>query len=127
MGAEGVESVRPACTIEEPELVKEALADNFSKWFGKGTRRGKWFINKQIWMKDEGALLRKKIAAGALDPTTLQIQQHYKKFTGQNSFHTIVGNRVLSKIRSLFGSVQFRNSLHRIGVVAKRGHPPILI
>ena len=65
--------------------------------------------------------------SGKFTKAVLQIQQHYKKFTGQNSFHTIVGNRVLSKIRSLFGSVQFRNSLHRIGVVAKRGHPPILI
>lgn len=65
--------------------------------------------------------------SGKFTKAVLQIQQHYKKFTGQNSFHTIVGNRVLSKIRSLFGSVQFRTSLHGIGVVAKRGHPPILI
>ena len=65
--------------------------------------------------------------SGKFTKAVLQIQQHYKKFTGQNSFHTIVGNRVLSKIRSLFGNVQIRNSLHRIGVVAKRGHPPILI
>ena len=36
---EGIESVRPACTIEEPEQVKEALAANFSKWFGKGRER----------------------------------------------------------------------------------------
>ena len=62
---EGIESVRPACTVEEPEQVKEALAANFSKWFGKG--RTKWFIDKQIWKKVEGGNLRKKIAAGALD------------------------------------------------------------
>ena len=65
MNDEGIESVRPACTIEEPEQVKEALAANFSKWIGKG--RDKWFIDKQIWQKCEGGNLRKKIAAGALD------------------------------------------------------------
>ena len=65
VSAEGIESVRPARTVEELEQVKEALADNFSKWFGKG--RCKWFIDKQIWKKSEGEILRKKIAAGALD------------------------------------------------------------
>ena len=65
MNDEGTESVRPACTVEEPEQVKEALAANFSKWFGKG--RDKWFIDKQIRKKLEGVKLRKKIAAGALD------------------------------------------------------------
>jgi hypothetical protein len=62
---EGIASTRPACTVEEPEEVKEALAANFSKWFGKGRR--KWFIDKQIWLKCEGATLRKKIASGALE------------------------------------------------------------
>ena len=57
VSAEGVELVRPACLVEEPEQVKEALGDNFSKWFGKGRR--KWFIDKQIWKKCEGATLRK--------------------------------------------------------------------
>ena len=36
--------------------------------------------------------------SGKFTKAVLQIQQHYKKFTGQPSFHTIVGNRVLSKI-----------------------------
>ena len=63
MNDEGIESVRPARTVEEPEQVKEALAANFSKWFGKG--RTKWFIDKQIWQKCEGGNLRKKTAAGA--------------------------------------------------------------
>ena len=40
----GIESVRPACKVEEPEQVKEALSANFSKWFGKD--RVKWFIDK---------------------------------------------------------------------------------
>ena len=62
---DGSEETRPARTVEEPKQVKEALVENFSKWFGKG--RCKWFIGKQIWLKHEGAELRKKIAAGALD------------------------------------------------------------
>ncbi len=65
--------------------------------------------------------------SGKFTKAVLQIQQHKKKFSGQKSFQTIVRNRVLSKIRSFFGRDQFRNSLHRIGVVAKRGHPPVLI
>ena len=65
--------------------------------------------------------------SGKFTQAVIQIQQHYKKFSGQKSFQSIVRHRVLSKIMSLLGRVQFRNSLKRIGVVAKRGHPPILI
>ncbi len=50
MNDEDIASNRPACTVEEPEEVKEALAENFSKWFGKGR-----------------TTLRKKIASGALE------------------------------------------------------------
>ena len=35
--------------------------------------------------------------SGKFTKAVLQIQQHYKKFLGQKSFQTIVGNRVLSK------------------------------
>jgi len=65
--------------------------------------------------------------SGKFTKAVLQIQQYYKKFSGQKSFQSIVRHRVLSKIMSLLGRVQFRNSLQRIGVEAKRGHPPILI
>jgi hypothetical protein len=65
--------------------------------------------------------------SGKFTQAVIQIQKHYKKFSGQKSFQSIVRHRVLSKIMSLLGRVQFRNSLKRIGVVAKRGHPPILI
>ena len=50
VSAEGVESVRPACMVEEPELVKAALADNFSKWFGKG--RKKQMVYRQTNMEE---------------------------------------------------------------------------
>ena len=33
---DGTEDVQPACTVEEPEQVKELLAANFCSWFGKG-------------------------------------------------------------------------------------------
>ena len=58
--------------------------------------------------------------SGKFTKAVLQIQQHYKKFSGQKSFHTIVGNRLVSAIRSFFGRVQFRNSLKRIEVVTLR-------
>ena len=62
---DGSEDVRPARIVEEPEQVKELLADNFSQWFGEG--RNKWLIGTQIWQQVEGMTLRKKIASGALD------------------------------------------------------------
>jgi hypothetical protein len=48
-------------------VVKGALAENFSKRFGAGKGRCKWFIDTKIWKKCEGAMPRKKIATGKLD------------------------------------------------------------
>ena len=60
--------------------------------------------------------------SGKFTKAVLQIQQHHKKFSGQKNFQNIVGNRLVSTLRSYLGRVQSRNSLHSIGEMAHRRH-----